>query len=360
MGTIRFFLAVAVVIAHTSSVFGFGLVGGEMAVKLFFMISGFYMALILNEKYVGVNGSFWLFFKNRLLRLYPLYFLILIATILITYFGYQFRPDIESAYSHFLTYGNQLTPGSWAYLVSTNGIMLGMDTSLFLEFSSSGALNFTKDFHASNPKLYSFLYIPQAWSISIELMFYLIAPFIVRNLNLLILLLLLSLGLSITLEVLDFPSDPWNYRFFPSQLMFFILGSGGYLIYKRMQNKQVQVSQTLKYGLFIVVLLITLLYSFLEEVIDPFSLSVLTVAIYAVSIPVIFDLSKMWKKDRFVGELSYSIYMVHILVIYAIKLTGITHLFIFGLSELVVGSTIIASILIQKIFLEKIERFRQI
>ncbi|MBK6524665.1 MAG: hypothetical protein IPG07_03360 [Crocinitomicaceae bacterium] len=95
-------------------------------------------------------------------------------------------------------------------------------------------------------------------------------------------------GLSITLEVLDFPSDPWNYRFFPSQLMFFILGSGGYLIYKRMQNKQVQVSQTLKYGLFIVVLLITLLYSFLEEVIDPFSLSVLTVAIYAVSIPVIF------------------------------------------------------------------------
>ncbi|MBK6524664.1 MAG: hypothetical protein IPG07_03355 [Crocinitomicaceae bacterium] len=56
------------------------------------------------------------------------------------------------------------------------------------------------------------------------------------------------------------------------------------------------------------------------------------------------------EKDRFVGELSYSIYMVHILVIYAIKLTGITHLFIFGLSELVVGSTIIASILIQKYF----------
>jgi len=97
MGLIRFMLAISVVIAHTSDLFGFGFVGGEMAVKIFFMISGFYMALILNEKYIGANSSYWLFLKNRLLRLYPLYFLVLFLTLIITYFGYSMNPSIQSA-----------------------------------------------------------------------------------------------------------------------------------------------------------------------------------------------------------------------------------------------------------------------
>ena len=50
MGIIRFLLAISVVIAHTSSVYGFKLVGGQIAVQAFYMISGFYMTLILNEK----------------------------------------------------------------------------------------------------------------------------------------------------------------------------------------------------------------------------------------------------------------------------------------------------------------------
>ena len=53
MGLLRFCLALAVVAAHTHQrLFPFQMISGFYAVKVFFVISGFYMALILNEKYL--------------------------------------------------------------------------------------------------------------------------------------------------------------------------------------------------------------------------------------------------------------------------------------------------------------------
>ena len=52
MGLIRTLLAISVVLAHSSPIFGIKLVGGQVAVQAFYMISGFYMTLVLNEKYV--------------------------------------------------------------------------------------------------------------------------------------------------------------------------------------------------------------------------------------------------------------------------------------------------------------------
>ena len=80
MGTIRFLLAFSVVFAHMdlhSQFFN----NGSDAVQLFFIISGFYMFMVLKEKYVKLDRSYWYFISNRFLRLYPIYFLILIMTI---------------------------------------------------------------------------------------------------------------------------------------------------------------------------------------------------------------------------------------------------------------------------------------
>ena len=50
MGIIRLILAIAVVIVHTEEpIFGFEFVRGLVAVQAFYIISGFYMAMILNE-----------------------------------------------------------------------------------------------------------------------------------------------------------------------------------------------------------------------------------------------------------------------------------------------------------------------
>ena len=50
MGLIRFLLAIAVIIVHSTPILGNNL-GADIAVLSFFIISGFYMAMILNEKY---------------------------------------------------------------------------------------------------------------------------------------------------------------------------------------------------------------------------------------------------------------------------------------------------------------------
>lgn len=83
MGVIRLLLAVSVVLAHTSSLFDFRFVGGKLAVELFYIISGFYMALVLTEKY-NMKNSYKLFITNRMLKLYPIYWVVAILTILLS------------------------------------------------------------------------------------------------------------------------------------------------------------------------------------------------------------------------------------------------------------------------------------
>ncbi len=56
MGTLRLILACAVLLVHTGSFFRFNITGGgQVPVELFYIISGFYMALVLNKKYVGAG-----------------------------------------------------------------------------------------------------------------------------------------------------------------------------------------------------------------------------------------------------------------------------------------------------------------
>ena len=79
MGALRLFLAVSVLVAHAGPLFGFNLMFSDVAVKLFFIISGFYMSLVLSGKYEGKSLR-WTFYTNRFLRLYPAYLLAILIT----------------------------------------------------------------------------------------------------------------------------------------------------------------------------------------------------------------------------------------------------------------------------------------
>ena len=73
--------------------------------------------------------------------------------------------------------------------------------------------------------LAQFLLVLQAWTLGLELSFYLIAPFIVRRSFLLVLLFAGSLCGRLFAIVSGFGlSDPWTYRFFPFELALFIGG----------------------------------------------------------------------------------------------------------------------------------------
>src|SRR5439155_24383428 len=61
MGTLRFLLATSVAYGHAGAFLGFPLIPGDTAVQSFYAISGFYIALVLNEKYRPESPSYFLF-----------------------------------------------------------------------------------------------------------------------------------------------------------------------------------------------------------------------------------------------------------------------------------------------------------
>lgn len=354
MGLIRFLLAISVVLAHTNKIFGIGLVGGRLAVQVFYIISGFYMTLILKEKYIGKNGSYKLFITNRLLRLYPIYWAVLILTVLASLgiFMFSSSGSLEKLQPYY-DYFNSMDIGSIVFLIFSNVTLFFQDMVMFMGLDvTSGALFFAKNFRLTDPQLHTFLLVPQAWTIGVEIMFYLIAPFIVRRrLKIIALFLVLSLLLRIILYYNGFNQDPWTYRFFPTEIFFFLLGAIAYHAYKRLESYPIKKSSLRLVYLFL--LACTFSYSWLPSSYKIF----FYIFVFTISLPFIFKLSKNWKRDRYIGELSYPIYISHLFVLMIVNQIDIPFMKKPGLITVIF--TIVFSLLINRFIAEKIERIRQ-
>ncbi|MEM1062219.1 MAG: acyltransferase [Planctomycetota bacterium] len=238
MGLLRFALAVAVLVHHSGPLFGWEatrLVGGPVAVQIFFMISGFYMSLVLRERYVG-PGSTRRFWSNRWLRLVPCYFAVLVATIVggvvIRYFAGEWPRPL----SYWAVFGDQLSTRAAAGLLASHATIVGQDVVHFATFvPTDGDLHFTElvagevvprtDVISSPTAGWLFLMLPQCWSLSLEILFYFIAPFVLRRPLLMAGLFIGSLGVRAALVSAGLTDDPWSYRFFPAELSLFLLGS---------------------------------------------------------------------------------------------------------------------------------------
>jgi len=130
MGLIRLLLAFTVVIAHSNPIFGNKIVGGITSVHAFFIISGFYMALILNEKYV-TKDSYKLFITNRLLRLYPVYWVMFVITIIVGLLAYRYSNHHPILLRPYLEDPGSLSIFSWICLGISNLTLIGQDWMMF-------------------------------------------------------------------------------------------------------------------------------------------------------------------------------------------------------------------------------------
>ena len=352
MGVIRFLLAVSVVFAHANS--RFSLVGGQVAVQAFYIISGFYMSLILNEKYIGANGSYKLFITNRFLRLYPVYWSVLLLTIIFAVVVYFFNVGSgPNALGSFIAYFGTMKISSIAFLIFTNVFLFFQDMVMFLGLdTSNGSLFFTSNFRETNPQLYNFHFIPQAWTIGVELTFYLIAPFLVRSkLKFIILFILLSISLRFILYHYGLRHDPWSYRFFPTELVFFILGNVSYKMYVKFKQKD--------FSLLVGKLALVAIIGF-TMVYNQFSIPFKYygyMSLFFCSLPFIFILTKKWKMDSYIGELSYPIYISHIFVFTCLEVFNVIHI---GDEGLILSiATIALSILLNEVIAKRIEKIRK-
>jgi peptidoglycan/LPS O-acetylase OafA/YrhL len=356
MGLLRILLAVSVLLSHSAPIFGFRLVGARIAVQSFYIISGFYMSLILNEKYIGQNSSYKLFITNRLYRLYPIYWLVLFLTISFLTGRYLFSDELaSSSLSLYFEYFNQVDIGNMFFLFFTNILIFFQDFVIFLGLdTANGDFFFTTNFNITAPVLASFIFVPQAWTIGIEIAFYLIAPFIVRRtLKTIIPLILASLALRFLLYSNGLDHDPWTYRFFPTEMVFFLFGNVSYVIYKRIRVLKIpQLPLNLIYAF---ILGYTIFLSWI-----PFPLSYRMFFYYVcfvIFLPFVFYRTRKWKFDRYIGELSYPIYISHVFIMLVINSLGITMVGGIGISLTIV--TIVFSIIVNETIAKRIERIRQ-
>ncbi len=358
MGIIRFLLALSVVVFHSNqSFFGADFVGGILAVQMFYIISGFYMSLILNEKYINQNNSYYLFISNRFLRLFPLYYLILIAAIIVNLVIYFYYDKSVVVFDNYKNYWNQFSFSTNFYLIGANLLVFGQDIALFLGFDlQNGGLYFTSDFVNTNPRVANFMILGQAWTISLELMFYLIAPFILRRKKRIILLLIvLSFALRIVIYyVFHLKNDPWTYRFFPNELFYFLIGFFCYKGYKYLESYKIP-SNLLLTSLLILVLF-TLFYGNIFKFISNPTIQSLLHAVYfglfVILLPLIFTYTKKNKLDSTIGDLSYPLYLCHGIFIEAT----------FGVNYnvyVIVILSVVFSFLLNKLVSSRIENYRQ-
>ena len=352
MGTIRFLLALSVFFAHLK-ISGHGLIlnNGSEAVQLFFIISGFYMFLTYENKYIKLNEkSRYYFYTNRFLRIYPTYLIILIATIGYSLYSSKFSPNIPNKFAVYVAFKDQLNSFSFYGLGINNFTLLGMETLNFFTIYESGLIgkwNPTQNFGAD--VLSQFQFVPQAWSLGMEFWFYLLCPFLVnlKNKTLLasILVLLIFKILFISMVSNEYH---WEYRFLPFELILFLLGAYTYHIHKNYLFKNIQINKFI-FALSVFVVL------FLEAFSDYFFLKWGIFFCFAFAIPRVFDLSRKNRLDKVLGDLSFPIYISHILVIM------ISNEFVFEEEYIRIGF-IVVSVLLLSLLLNKltspIEKFR--
>lgn len=345
MGLFRLVLAFCVVLSHGLNV-PIPAAGADIAVQTFYIVSGFYMGLVLTEKY----SHFSSYFTNRLLRLYPAYLVVLAATL--AHSLLRWAIGRTAADPGLLVFETHFAPLDWpakAYVIGTNLLLWGQDIAVFLQLSDGGrGFSFTTNFMNTDPHVEKFLLVPQAWSLSIELAFYLLAPFLVRrSTRVLVGVLAATLVLRVALALAGLSFDPWTYRFFPVEIGSFVLGL---LIYRSMKHRTASAptQRAAMAGLIAGALMLSVLP-------DHWITRLGFYGYCAWALPLAFQLTRVNRVDRYLGELSYPVYLTHLLVISVALYSGWTGRW---LAALIVVMVAAASIAVHEFVQQPVDRFR--
>ena len=307
----RVALAISVVLSHiikTKSSFYQGF-GGTNSVEIFFLVSGFYIALILDKTYKSKR----IFYLNRILRLYPIYLIVCLLVLLTSIFR---RGVAENLFDY----------SPFVLLISTfsNLTLIGTDWLMFFD-TSNGGIQFTSSV-ITGDRMRDLLWIAPAWSLGIEITFYAMAPILCKWRSRFLLATIIGLcTIRIVFNQSDFNfvESPFDARFFPFELPYFLVGI---LLYRYRRDTKLETTIPLKY-LYPALALFFLIFEPLRSGLDLSRTASMAVLVIVATVVVLFGQSSEF--DRKFGELSYPIYISHVFVaqLYDFSSTGIVNKF---------------------------------
>lgn len=281
LGTLRFALSLLVTIAHLNFGSRWSFCThhlGQFAVFGFYLISGYLMALILNDVY---HFKFRSFLVNRLLRIFPAYYVVsamVLLTILI----------FPESRSYHVAWNVQTRPSD----------LLGNLLIVPFEFYD-----------------HSFRLIPPTWSIAVELInYFLLWLFIARNRTTTIIALLLSITFHCLSILNGHASFETVYFPFYAAILPYSLGSGIYFLRDRFSS----LTHICPYRLTLIVIIMWLL----NMAMPVFYTSLLLLSFYlnlGIVAVLVFILARLQHDkfriiDKFLGDISYPIFLLHYLV----------------------------------------------
>lgn len=308
MWLLRFFLAICVILWH-ADFFWIDFIGWSLAVEIFFIISGFYMALILSEKYKG-SASYEAFIKNRFLRIFPIYFVVFFIGLLFSFLWWIFIWNWGFLNNYFL-YGGNLTPSSWIILLFSNIFLFWQDWIRLFSFSPE-VWDFSLFWYhiVQNISTSVFQFFPQSWTLAMELCFYIIAPYVVRK-NIIFLLYILIACIIFRWVAFFLFSDINFTYFFPYQCIFFFAGIFSYKLYALGYIRSWS-QKYWKIGIFSLLFFLCCYDFFWYHIIINWVIYIHVVLFT----PYLFELTKQSAIDMKIWNLSYPLYIVHLFVLY--------------------------------------------
>jgi peptidoglycan/LPS O-acetylase OafA/YrhL len=297
MGAIRLFLAYGVVFGHECEYavnfqitcdtgWMLNVIGGR-AVVFFYIVSGFLMSYVLDSKYPRTKAGTHQFYKSRFLRIYPLWWAVVIFSTV----------TLSAAWLH-------RSP-------------LGVLSAIFL-FGSDWLVPF-----AHYPEAY-FGFFPTrteiGWTLGAEMTFYLLAPWLLRSDRLALAALVGSLAVRIVVFFVVSPHAPafatyiiWSYFFLPSTFMFFMLG--------HLARRVPYIGTAGPWSAFVVLIAAAWFVSRNDWApagdwlpINDYVAAVL----FALALPGVFEATKNNRVSNWLGDLTYPLYLTHHLTMSAL------------------------------------------
>ena len=360
MGLLRFFLAYVVLLSHCPEGLLPKIFHSSLAVQCFFTISGFYMQLLMTEKYKWQNPSEFYkgFYISRVLRIFPVYLIILFISFIFLNKGNLYVINSSGNIGELFTY------------ISSN---LLIDFSL-AEFFYYGITDPSDINHATNYNI-----LVQAWSLDLEILFYILTPFIltIKNTKIIFAMILSSILLRFILAFNGYNytlNHFWTHSFFPTELSTFLLGSLAYRFYYKYKKNIFDMNSNLK-KIIVFFVLFASVYLFYKNFGNPLNTNEfkylggnwdqgifgvpntywLIILTNALIIPFLFDLSKKSNLDTFIGHLSYPLYICHFSVLLFVQKLNVDE---YMISSYTLFFTVILSIILV-IFVEKpINKYR--
>ncbi len=256
---------------------------GGYAVFGFYLLSGYLMTLVLNEVYLKRQGGILIFYFNRVLRIFPPFLFITLVSIVTLLMLSDVRHPVFNV----------------MHLPSTTtGFVISLTLIDYI------GLNGNLNTHVFNMQV-----IPVAWSISVEWIFYLLMPFLVRNKTSVVIWLAISVGYTILAITQDYPYEMRYNSPLAASLPFSI----GSLIYHFARINFPRVSWKVILG----VAALLIFHSTRRHVYNDPMMAGLYVAIVANALLLILlsaftpSSAKVGNIDKMCGRLSYPVFLCH-------------------------------------------------